>query len=64
MIQEDYDLIDTLLDEPCKECGVKRHNLGAYRKDETHTMWVECFECGWNVLSVDTNTIVKLVKDG
>ena len=46
MTQENYDLIDTLLDEPCKECGVKRYNLGAYRKDETDTMWVECFECG------------------
>ena len=46
MSPEDYDLMDDLLDEPCKECGIKNH-LGAYRKDETDTMWVECFQCGY-----------------
>lgn len=47
MTQENYDLMDNLLDEPCKDCGEKNHNLGAYRKDETDTMWVECFQCGY-----------------
>ena len=47
MTQDDYDLMDELLDEPCKYCGVQRHNLGAYRNDDTDTMWVECFECGY-----------------
>lgn len=47
MTQEEWDLMDDLLDEPCKECGVKGLGLGAYRKDETDTMWVECFECGY-----------------
>jgi hypothetical protein len=47
MTQEDYDLMDDLLDEPCKECGIKNYHLGAYRNDETDTMWVECFQCGY-----------------
>jgi hypothetical protein len=47
MKQEDFDLIDDLLDEPCKDCGEQNHNLGAYRNDGTDTMWVECFQCGY-----------------
>jgi hypothetical protein len=45
MTQEDHDLMDDLMDKPCKECGNIR--LGAYRNDETDTMWIECFQCGY-----------------
>ena len=47
MYKEDHDLMDDLMDEPCKECGHKAFNLGAYRNDETDTMWIECFQCGY-----------------
>lgn len=47
MTQEDYDLMDDLLDEPCKKCGIKRYHLCAYRNDETDTMWIECTQCGY-----------------
>jgi uncharacterized Zn finger protein len=47
MTDEECDLLDDLLDEPCKECGIQNNNLGAYLNDETDTMWVECFSCGY-----------------
>lgn len=47
MTQEDYDLMDDLLDEPCKECGWQNYQLVAYRNDNTDTMWVECIQCGY-----------------